>query len=263
MKLPFIGPSYDLDSRVSGVQRTVNMFPIPVEPGDERTAWVFKDAPGLEVFSTEADGEALVTWDPSYVTGPYVFSNGNLTLTETSDVDQMWTRATRSVSTGKYYWQIVISSTGDTDHCDQFIGIRRSDTPAATNVVLGNTCLVRTQGNVPGSAWLAYVGSSGATLTTSFYTGLDVDNAVMQFAFDATLGRLWVGIIGTGTGWFGSGADPATNTNPVIYDIPAGDWFPFIGVDNDDGDNTSTARFSTADWSIAAPSGFISVGFGS
>lgn len=29
------------------------MFPIPVEPGNDRTAWVFKDAPGLEAWSTE------------------------------------------------------------------------------------------------------------------------------------------------------------------------------------------------------------------
>jgi hypothetical protein len=50
-KIPFIGPSYDLPSRPSGVQRTVNMFPIPEEPGNERAAWTFKDVPGLEVWS--------------------------------------------------------------------------------------------------------------------------------------------------------------------------------------------------------------------
>lgn len=47
MEIPFIGPSYNLDSRESGVQRTINLIPHPQEPGNERTAWVFKDVPGL------------------------------------------------------------------------------------------------------------------------------------------------------------------------------------------------------------------------
>lgn len=47
MELPFVGPSYHLESRPSGVQRTINMVPVPEEPGNERTAWVFKDVPGL------------------------------------------------------------------------------------------------------------------------------------------------------------------------------------------------------------------------
>lgn len=42
-----IGPSYNLESRPASVQRTVNMVPVPLEAGNERTAWVFKDVPGL------------------------------------------------------------------------------------------------------------------------------------------------------------------------------------------------------------------------
>jgi len=42
-----IGPSYNLESRAASVQRTINLVPVPIEPGNERTAWVFKDAPGL------------------------------------------------------------------------------------------------------------------------------------------------------------------------------------------------------------------------
>jgi len=50
-QLPFVGPSYNLESRPSGVQRTVNLVPVPQEPGNERTAWVFKDVPGLVEFA--------------------------------------------------------------------------------------------------------------------------------------------------------------------------------------------------------------------
>lgn len=45
--VPLIGPSYNLTSRPASVQRTVNLIPVPQEPGNERTAWVFMDAPGL------------------------------------------------------------------------------------------------------------------------------------------------------------------------------------------------------------------------
>lgn len=52
MNIPFVGPSYDLRSRPADVQRTINLIPVPLEPGNEKTAWVFKDVPGLRAFST-------------------------------------------------------------------------------------------------------------------------------------------------------------------------------------------------------------------
>jgi hypothetical protein len=53
MDIPFVGPSYDLLTRPSGVQRTINLVPVAQEPGNERVAWVFEDAPGLEAWSTD------------------------------------------------------------------------------------------------------------------------------------------------------------------------------------------------------------------
>lgn len=46
----FIGPTYNLDDKDASVQRTINMLPVPNEPGNERAGWVLKDAPGLDVF---------------------------------------------------------------------------------------------------------------------------------------------------------------------------------------------------------------------
>lgn len=55
MKNAFIGPSYQLVSKPASVQRTIGMYPVPIEPGNERTKWVFKDFPGLvEVFPFQA-----------------------------------------------------------------------------------------------------------------------------------------------------------------------------------------------------------------
>ena len=49
---PFIGPTYNLLSRPASVQRTVNLIPVPLEPGNERTQFVFKDVPGRALFAS-------------------------------------------------------------------------------------------------------------------------------------------------------------------------------------------------------------------
>lgn len=77
MDIKFIGPTYDLPSRPSGLQRTVNMVPVPQEPGNERTAWVFKDIPGLVAFNTPpvvAQG-----WNTANELGAWTFSNADFT----------------------------------------------------------------------------------------------------------------------------------------------------------------------------------------
>lgn len=51
---PWVGPSYSLASKPGSVQRTVNMTPVPIEPGNERVGWVFKDVPGLVKVITTA-----------------------------------------------------------------------------------------------------------------------------------------------------------------------------------------------------------------
>jgi hypothetical protein len=74
--LPFIGPSYNLDSRPASVQRTVNLIPVPLDPGNERTAWVFKDVPGLV---------ELELIDPPVPGGTISFSSGVGTEPELPD----------------------------------------------------------------------------------------------------------------------------------------------------------------------------------
>jgi hypothetical protein len=58
-QIAFVGPSYNLRRRQASVQRTVNLVPVPQEPGNERTKWVFKDAPGLQAFFVSVDLELL------------------------------------------------------------------------------------------------------------------------------------------------------------------------------------------------------------
>ena len=53
MSISFIGPSYSpVDST-----RTINMRPVPIEPGNTSTAWRYHDIPGLTVFANIGGGE--------------------------------------------------------------------------------------------------------------------------------------------------------------------------------------------------------------
>lgn len=52
MSVPFVGPSYQLRSVNADQQRAVNLVPVPLEPGNERSGWRFEDVPGLSVAYT-------------------------------------------------------------------------------------------------------------------------------------------------------------------------------------------------------------------
>ena len=77
MQIPFVGPSYNLESRPASVQRTINLVPVPQEPGNERTAWVFQDVPGLVLF-VQGEG-AAIPWNSSNQMGDWLFSNSDYT----------------------------------------------------------------------------------------------------------------------------------------------------------------------------------------
>jgi hypothetical protein len=75
-----IGPSYNLESRPASVQRTVNMVPVPLEAGNERTAFVFKDVPGLVNGIGDAGWEEAPATESNIVfkTQTALASNGGL-----------------------------------------------------------------------------------------------------------------------------------------------------------------------------------------
>lgn len=77
MEIPFVGPTYNLETREAAVQRTINMEPHPQEPGNERTSWVFKDVPGLVLvtdFAVVASGDWLGYDDGGF--GPIMYDDG-------------------------------------------------------------------------------------------------------------------------------------------------------------------------------------------
>jgi hypothetical protein len=109
-----IGPSYNLDDRSASVQRTINMMPVPVEPGNERAGWVFRDAPGLVSAVSEWDAglavsTALLTRRSPGGTQYGEISDEGRTFTY-ANVSSAWASAwvRRGVAgTGKRYFEVV------------------------------------------------------------------------------------------------------------------------------------------------------------
>ena len=87
MDIRLVGPSYKLDSRPASVQRTVNMYLVPQEPGNERTPWVLQDVPGLASFSVSAAGPVIawlaIATDPDSTATPGASGSSGFSETRT------------------------------------------------------------------------------------------------------------------------------------------------------------------------------------
>ena len=54
--VPFVGPSYQLNTRSADVQRSINMRPVPVESGTGASGFMLQSNPGMRVFSSSLSG---------------------------------------------------------------------------------------------------------------------------------------------------------------------------------------------------------------
>ena len=91
---------------------------------------------------------------------------------------------------------------------------------------------------------------------------LVVVGSILRFAHDATNGRLWVGI--AGSGWIGGG-DPAAGTSPTLSGLVAetpqrhAEWKPFVFAT---GGAALTCNFGSQAWEGGGPpSGFTGISF--
>jgi hypothetical protein len=54
---PFVGPSYTLNTRVADVQRSIGMYPAPIESGSGKAQFMLQSVPGLTVFNDDMTGQ--------------------------------------------------------------------------------------------------------------------------------------------------------------------------------------------------------------
>lgn len=56
MKIPFVGPSYQMDALSFGVQRSINLYPLVTEVQDTKSVSALRKCPGLTLFATGGGG---------------------------------------------------------------------------------------------------------------------------------------------------------------------------------------------------------------
>lgn len=253
--IPFVAGSYDLDTRQSGVQRTINMVPVPEEPGNERTAWVFKDAAGLDAFSV---APVIV---PLFYAAPRLgdaaaLSDGGLTVTYIDPIPRHAPAGVnRSIVSGKWYWEDTVNVTASS--FSPFMGgvmpesvwdTEIANPPIGATLPLGNGGSICIRGN--GTVQVQF----------SLYTGVTAafsPGDICRVAYDADEGKLWYQR--NEDGWCYSG-DPVTGTNPasLTVDLTAGG--PQVitvsaGVNGILGSVTS--NFGATPFAFSPPAGFL------
>lgn len=178
-------------------------------------------------------------------------SNGNLTASQTGNASNDWSAvyASKSASSGKFYWETVIT-TADASNCAVGFGSSVCDTSGGSYTGAANT---ETEGWIGGSqAWWMYNNNSVATW------GAWNSGDRVCIALDITNKKVW-GRVNNGN-WNNSGtANPATGVGGYDWsgDTQVAPNSPFVpGFSLYTYNDTGTVYFASNTWSYSAPSGF-------
>ena len=196
----------------------------------------FVDSPvnGNEA-STGAGGQRrgnYCTWSPIDSTGTNTLSNGNLDCSGA----QRGNRGTISVTSGKYYYETVITSFG----VGGDFGWSKSDEPCPTTDPGANSY----GWSVHTSGLKRHNGS-----TSSYISGGLAVGDVIQFAIDVDAGKVWFGKNNT----WGASGDPAAGTNAAFTNVTG----PIAPAHGNGGSAIAfTTNFGQRSFSYALPSGF-------
>ena len=179
------------------------------------------------------------TWNPLFTQlGVSVPTNGN--LDSPSNAGSITTRNTIGVTAGKWYAEFV-SSTGAYPR----IGV--TDINETNNNMQGSSTITWGGNNGAGSGEV-YVNGSQTGYTQSTYIAGDL----IGIAYDAGTRQVWFSKNGTWQNFAGSGANPATGTNPVA--TLGGSGAVFFGVRAET--TVITANWGQRPFAYTAPSGF-------
>jgi hypothetical protein len=177
-----------------------------------------------------------VTWNPADKGANVNLSAGNLVATGASGASNL-VRATLGQSTGKYYFEVVrtLNNSGGPN-----VGI--ADAALALNSPMG----FGSPGNY--AAWAA----TNQSFCNGAFVGMVVTMAqgdVYNIAIDFTAHKLWFGKNGV----YVNSGNPSAGTGETWVLQTGVTYYPIIGCG---GVSVGTARFASASWGFAAPSGF-------
>lgn len=200
------------------------MIPFPYQVG------------GAGRISQPAAGGGGVTWNPADKAADIVLSGSDLVANSSASAAFRTVRATLSKSSGKFYFEVVVGSTGAND---AMVGV------ASSGLSLTN-----------------YTGSSAASWGYYQVNGNKYNNAsptafgasypspaTIGVAVDMTAGKIWFAKDNT---WQASG-NPAAGTNEAFSGL-SGSLFPAVSIYNPS--RPHTGRFTAAAFAYSPPSGF-------
>ena len=229
------------DSSGNSNNWTPNNFSVTAGVGNDSLV----DSPTNYGTDTGAGGEVrgnYATLNPLDKGGDVTLVNGNL--------DASWSgasghsvRSTLSITSGKWYWEVV--SGGNTS-----VGIIKSElkiVPSSGSLWVGADGF-----GVGGSYAYAQDGRVVTNSTYSAYGASLASGDVLGIAFDADNGKIYFSKNGT---WQNSG-NPATSTNPAFTGIALNTWSPAIGYWGGSTGTTNTFNFGQRAFAYTAPSGF-------
>lgn len=179
-------------------------------------------------------------------------ANGNLDNTQSGGGAYAMAKSTFGLSTGKWYWEVLITARPTIFDSRFSIGISSPSETTGSYVgstsggygIFGSTSVAADGSKVNNGSFTAV---TGAGFTT---------NDVLMFAFDADAGKLWFGKNGT---WLESGA-PASGTNAQFTSIPAGTYLPAISSYSGTGYTSSASNnFGQRPFAYTPPAGFLSL----
>lgn len=167
-------------------------------------------------------------WNPSDLGGSNTLSNGNLT----DIISAGGIRASQSLSAGKWYWEVKITSI-DAQYATVGIALSSWSKITSLGYTVANT-VGWTDDNGGGNSTAVYNNTVQETFATTYVAG-----NVLGFAFDATNGTLGLYLNGVLQG--------------TVTSLPAGAWFPAVYS----GINLNvTANFGATAFAYAPPSGY-------
>lgn len=140
MKIPIVGPSYQMDARSFDVQRTINLYPILSEVRDSKDVVALKKCPGMSIYTTVGGGP---------IRGGITTARGRCFVVSGFDLYEITTSgnvnhgslnsATNRVSIAENGDQVMIVDGVDgyifTQSTDTFAQIADGDFPASNTVV--------------------------------------------------------------------------------------------------------------------------------
>ena len=171
----------------------------------------------------------FATWDSNIPTPYYVFAEGNLKVT----VPNQWRNAiaTMGVSTGKWYWEQIVSASS-LQYCNTGFVTDKGlfDNWLGSGTYLGYKSWSWGYDGSNGKLW--HNAAAGTQLT-----GAPTTEWKAGVALDLDSGKAWFSLNGT---WMGTSANPSTGAGPAFTSLPSGStYYPATTVYN----LTSTANF--------------------